>query len=804
MFWLVYKWSTKTVFHNKVILKMPTVELQDQHLIQHKANLYRTSHPPFAEWAKGCGVIQHSDETQVRVFDLCQQLLCVKPGSSLADLLKYFIAADHLTNAAMWLVVHMTYTEKVDLSGKPLASEDFKQSPQGHTGGSLNMVPAYVGYMVANAISGFTRSWLMGQGHCVAAIEAINILLGNVYDEQTQRYPLSDDGLSQLVKDFYSYAIDENGRPDVPLGSHVNAHTAGGLIEGGYLGFAELQYVHMPLPGERLVAFLSDGAFEEQRGSDWASRWWRREDCGLVTPVMIANGRRIDQRSTMYQQGGLKWFYKHLQHNGFHPIAINGRDPASYIWGILESEARLTACSEQLRQGAMSYPVHLPYLVAETEKGYGFYGAGTNAAHGTPLPNNPRHSEDSRQLFNQACSKLWTSLALIEQARDQLNNHTNLSRVREKDHALLNRDVSVQHLLEPTWQQVGENNSPMVCVDQYLCELYKSNDYLRPRVGNPDEMRSNCLNQTLDYLKHRVIHPEAGLAESIDGKVITALNEEAVVSAALANKGGINLVATYEAFAPKMLGALRQEIIFARHQKDLGRAPRWLSVPIIATSHTWENGKNEQSHQDPLFGEALLGEMSDMARVLYPADANSALAALQHCYQTQGQLWALTIPKQTVATIFSNEQAQQLIRDGATTVIDSDDAEYQLVAIGAYQLAACLQAARELKELDIQCRVSYLCEPGRFRVPRDEHEVDFVAKRDLLKRLFPTNVKKRIFVCHTRPEIVLGVCRPLDLDPERTIALGYANRGGTLNTDGLLQANYCDSSQIKSMLLSDI
>lgn len=60
-----------------------------------------------------------------------------------------------------------------------------------------------------------------------------------------------------------------------PLGSHVNPYTAGGIIEGGYLGFAELQYAHMPLPGESLVAFLSDGAAEEQRGSDWIPRWWR-------------------------------------------------------------------------------------------------------------------------------------------------------------------------------------------------------------------------------------------------------------------------------------------------------------------------------------------------------------------------------------------------------------------------------------------------------------------------------------------------------------------------------------------------
>src|SRR5690606_41002895 len=107
------------------------------------------------------------------------------------------------------------------------------------------------------------------------------------------------------------------------------------------------------------------------------------------------------------------------------------------------------------------------------------------------------------------------------------------------------------------------------------------NPELRVRVGNPDEMRSNRLSQSLDKLKRRVLSPEEGIAESLDGSVITALNEEAVVSAALANKAGLNLVASYEAFTVKMLGAVRQEIIFARHQKEAGRAPGWVSVPEI-------------------------------------------------------------------------------------------------------------------------------------------------------------------------------------------------------------------------------
>lgn len=79
-------------------------------------------------------------------------------------------------------------------------------------------------------------------------------------------------------------------------------------------------------------------------------------------------------------------------------------------------------------------------------------------------------------------------------------------------------------------------------------------------------MASNRLSGILETLKHRVSEPESDL-EAVHGKVITVLNEEAVVSACLANQAGLNLVASYEAFCVKMLGAVRQNIIYARQQK---------------------------------------------------------------------------------------------------------------------------------------------------------------------------------------------------------------------------------------------
>lgn len=773
---------------------------KDLEKIQHLAHSYREVCSAFLKWSEGYGIVQHSDETQVRVYNLCQQFVAKKYFNSIEDALKIFEATDRICSAAMWLVVHMTYANKVDLSGQALSEQDFKVNPQGHTGGSLNMVPAYVAYMAANSLAGKTRSWLMGQGHCVAAVDSINVLLENLLPEQAERYGANEKGLSHLVKDFYSYAINADGSSGVPLGSHVNPYTAGGVIEGGYLGFAELQYVHMPLPGEHLVAFLSDGAFEEQRGSDWASRWWRAEDSGLVTPIMIANGRRIDQRSTMYQQGGLEWFYHHLQLNGFDPITIDGKDPAAFIWSIFESEFKLNALSESIKSGVETYPIKLPYIIAETIKGFGFYGAGTNAAHGTPLPNNPRNNLASRELFNTHAKHLWVSEDDIAVARNQLNNHLRVDREFERNHPLANRNVKLKSIPEIVSLSSTEKISPMEGIDHQFLAIVKANPHLRPRVANPDELRSNKMNATLDALLHRVTNPEEGVAEGLNGCVITALNEEAIISAVLANKGGINIAVSYESFAPKMLGALRQEIIFSRHQKDLGRAPKWLSLPVIATSHLWENGKNEQSHQDPSFGEVLINEMNDISRVIYPSDALSAAMCLSACYQTHGQIWAMTVPKQTLRSILNVEQAAYLIEVGAVYVSGNRKAKIQLIAIGAYQLSVCLEVQNRLLADNIESELIYMLEPAKFRIPRDKHEASYVTEQNIVDELFGNDKHLRVFVCHFHPETIFSVCRPLDLGRDKCKSYGYINRGGTFDTDGLLLANQCNAD----FILSDI
>jgi len=133
-----------------------------------------------AHWAKGYGPIRHTPSTRRRIEALVEELGRSEVQGDGVAVYEALLAADRIASAAMWLVVHETYARSVYTDGRPLGPEDFKPDPEGHTGGALNMVPGYVGYLTVNALTGNTRAWIMGQGHCVAAVDSVNLLLGNL------------------------------------------------------------------------------------------------------------------------------------------------------------------------------------------------------------------------------------------------------------------------------------------------------------------------------------------------------------------------------------------------------------------------------------------------------------------------------------------------------------------------------------------------------------------------------------------------------------------------------------------------
>src|SRR5690606_27141756 len=118
-------------------------------------------------------------------------------------------------------------------------------------------------------------------------------------------------------------------------------------------------------------------------------------------------------------------------------------------------------------------------------------------------------------------------------------------------------------------------------------------------------------------------------------------------------------------------------------------------------------------------------------------------------YQARGQIACMVIPKRDRPCYFTREQAEQLARDGAILVEEVQGPDpLLLIANGSYQLGEMLRACQRLKEAGCAYRLIYLQEPGRFRAPRDQWELEAMADPEVTERLFPDHYPRRVLLTH--------------------------------------------------------
>src|SRR5690554_20698 len=97
----------------------------------------------------------------------------------------------------------------------------------------------------------------------------------------------------------------------------------------------------------------------------------------------------------------------------------------------------------------------------------------------------------------------------------------------------------------------------------------------------------------------------------------------------------------------------------------------------------------------------MMGAMSDVSRVLFPADYNSTLAVLPSVFSERGRISCMVIPKRDRPGVFNASEAETLARHGAL-VVDEDTSPGEepilLIANGAYQFSEAIRACERLRE----------------------------------------------------------------------------------------------------------
>ncbi len=240
---------------------------------------YRRRQPLADWWAAGNGQVDHTLETQDRVFRLAQQL--VMGG---LDRMSHFFhvlrIADRVATEAGQLV--------------------------GNDASARALVPAYVGFLALNVISGEHRGWLVSGGG-TAAMPAVNQVV------------------SGMARDLAADAGSDTG----PSGSGLVSHRSGVVVISG----------------------------DATRALDWLAGQARRlSQTGAITLTPAALlGHVADARSAALAV---------FRRRGLDPIAIDGRDPAAFAWAIFEIDCRLADVAEAVRLGNDRAP--LPFGLAAT------------------------------------------------------------------------------------------------------------------------------------------------------------------------------------------------------------------------------------------------------------------------------------------------------------------------------------------------------------------------------------------------------------------------------------------------------
>jgi hypothetical protein len=292
--------------HSEVAGTGKAIEVIDQPVIGHGLDgrrihwvqAYRARRRPADCWARGYELVRHSIESQERVFRMAEQLAARNITGNGFPVFDVLAAADRLASSAMALVLQQSCAQ-----AKPVLWTDSVPSATGipdHAAGALSMVPAYVGYLAINALTGRIHPWIIEGGHGAAAVDAV-------------------DRLRVAVAD---------------------AH----LPAGDFLDVEDTTSTEAPASRPPLVGFLSDGALERRKLAALTERW-RRGGGKATAPVLMTDASWTGQLALSLRRRTDRYVAR-LRRDGFDPIVIDGRDPAAFAWGIFEIECRLAAAAD--------------------------------------------------------------------------------------------------------------------------------------------------------------------------------------------------------------------------------------------------------------------------------------------------------------------------------------------------------------------------------------------------------------------------------------------------------------------------
>lgn len=270
---------------------------------------------------------------------------------------------------------------------------------------------------------------------------------------------------------------------------------------------------------------------------------------------------------------------------------------------------------------------------------------------------------------------------------------------------------------EPQW--CDSPAYPLSALDHYWADVIEIN----PR-------QPRCLAMAGSALKAHMpdsveLLQTGGLKQAKLAETTTAPQ---ALGACLANQDGLNLLLTSVEGAAGLENMLLNALSFTEAQTLDDEPAPWLGLPIVS---------GYQPRQLLGLADVLLETGSDLARVMLPPDANTAMACLKSVYGLPGVVSHLCVPDAELPVI-SPEQAGELVRHGAVCLSGHCAAELQLVACGGFALQDACALSQRLKKDGVAHSLVYVLEPARL--------AQWLAHQDSMASLFPDQVQQRLLM----------------------------------------------------------
>lgn len=719
----------------------------------------------------------------------------------------YIRAADYLAAAQIYLQGNVLLKE-------PLKPEHIKPRLLGHWGTCPGINFTYAHLNRAIIEHNLNMLFVLGPGHGFPAIQA-NLFLEGTLSRYDERISKDEAGLETLAR-LFSWPY---GYP-----SHSNPESPGVIVEGGELGYSLGTAFGAVLDNPDLIAACLVGDGEAETGPT-AAAWHANKlldprTSGAVLPIVHVNGYKISG-PTIYARMSDEELEQLFRGYGYEPHFVSAyteEDVHEQMARTLDTVIKQIHFTQHCaREGSLSSPPRWPMIILRTPKGWhsidslddkkiedNHYShqviaerARTDETHLTALESWLR-SYRFEELYTGADFTEEVS-KLVPAAERAMGNNPHTFGGPPHYQPLKLPDVTSHHIDstcridEPTCGEVGS----MEQVGSYFAETMARNlDTANLRLFSPDETYSNKMDAVFAHTTRAFQWPLLPHDKDIatDGRVMEMLSEhtlQAMLQGYLLT-GRHGLFVTYEAFAQVIASMADQYAKFlgiAREVPWRGDVP---SLNYILTSSGWRQEHNGFSHQNPGFIDGVLQRQGCFSNVYFPADANTAVVAMERMLASKNEINVLVAGKRPLPVWRTTEEAAQDLDHGIQIwdFASDDEPHVVLASAGDYVTKETLAAINLLHQFAPGIRVRY--------VNISALSVLGVGCQVLphpIEHYFTTDAPVRINF-HGYPQTMKQILFDYGLSSERIAVHGYEEQGSTTTPFDMMVRNKVDRYSI--------